>query len=174
MCLFLRQSNYYVRSLPSIVDQHVFYWRSQVKTDEGLTARMFRAQHHREGQLGHKLVLREIGEAVARELGRSEPLAPSVIARWLNGSQEPKGIAEWAALAKTFQVDPGWLAFGEDSAAPDPDAMEYDVRDPRKDQRISKRAVGRAIREQETDSQQRKSARSARPTSGRRPSESKE
>ncbi len=78
---------------------------------------MFQAQHHREGQLGHKLVLREIGEAVSKAAGWDEPVAPSVVRRWLIGQQEPRDRAGWRALAEALAVDPGWLAFGEASGA---------------------------------------------------------
>lgn len=49
------------------------------------------------------------------------------------------------------------------------DAAATPLRDPRKDQRISEQAVGRAMREDEQQSQQRKSAQSGQQRSARRP-----
>jgi hypothetical protein len=79
---------------------------------------MFTAVHHREGLLGHKLVLREISAGVSRLLEREADYDPSVVARWLKAQQEPKTRAQWVALATVLDVDVGWLAFGDASAAP--------------------------------------------------------
>ncbi len=114
----LRQSIYDGHSASQATTSTFFDANSQMPVDKGLAARMFQAQHHREGQLGHKLVLREIGEAVARAAGLDEPVAPSVVRRWLIAQQEPRGLAVWRALAAALGVDPGWLAFGDASAAP--------------------------------------------------------
>lgn len=114
----LRQSNYDVHRGTSSLDRHFFAHTAKMPRDKRLAARMFEARHRREGQLGHKLVLREIAESVSVGLGRREPYDPSVIARWLNGQQEPKTRRQWVALADALAVDVGWLAFGEASGAP--------------------------------------------------------
>lgn len=94
-----------------------------MSVDAELAGRMFRARHHREGESGRKLVLREISADVSSTLGREEPYDPSVVARWLKAEQEPKTRAQWIALARALDVDVGWLAFGPDSAAPAPSTV---------------------------------------------------
>jgi hypothetical protein len=89
--------------------------------DEYLAHRMFSAVNAFERALGRKLTLAQLGERVAaEEVGREAPYAPSVVARWVRGEQEPGTRGQWVALARALQVDPGWLAFGPESAAPAP------------------------------------------------------
>jgi len=90
------------------------------KVDADLARRMFVARHYREGQLGRALTLSDISRAVSASLKREEPYDPSVIARWLKGTQEPRTRPQWVALARALAVDVGWLAFGLESAAPAP------------------------------------------------------
>lgn len=91
-------------------------------TDTDLARRMFGARNHLERELGRSPTLEELGAETAKMAGRAKkPFAPSVIARWLKGQQEPKTRDLWLALAAVFRVDPGWLAFGEASAAAAPE-----------------------------------------------------
>lgn len=83
-----------------------------------LAERMFRARHHREGIVGRKVPLREISADVSALLGLDSDYAPSVVARWVGGHQEPGTREQWVALATALSVDVGWLAFGDASAAP--------------------------------------------------------
>lgn len=114
----LRESYYDVPCETSIADSKIFLPQSKMGADAALAARMFRARHHKEGELGRSLTLQEIGEAVAEASGREKPFDPSVVRRWLEGEQEPKTRAIWVAVARVFSVDVGWLAFGDECQAP--------------------------------------------------------
>lgn len=89
--------------------------------DSGLARRMFEAVNHLERTLGRKVTLAEIGQLVAgAQHGRDDDYAPSVVARWIKGTQEPRSREQWAALATALRVDPGWLAFGVGTAGGKP------------------------------------------------------
>ncbi len=84
--------------------------------DNDLARRMFLARNHLERELGRGVTLEKLGELIAEHLGgRDEPIAGSVVARWLKGQQEPRSRAQWEALAKALKVDPGWLTYGTGS-----------------------------------------------------------
>ena len=85
--------------------------------DPALAARMFSAQAQAETAQGRRLSLEEIGATVASLTRRADPVAPSVVRRWLRGLAEPNRTT-FLALAAVFGVDPGWLAFGEEAALP--------------------------------------------------------
>ncbi len=60
-----------------------------------------------------------MGEIVARRLGRTKPFSKMTVSHWESGASEPD-TAALAAIARLAGVDPGWLAFGAASSAPDP------------------------------------------------------
>jgi transcriptional regulator with XRE-family HTH domain len=72
--------------------------------------------HRLEGRFESKT---EIGRRVSNLLSRDRPYTPTAINKWFNEGVVPD-IATIAALAKVLQVDPGWLAFGDESRAPAP------------------------------------------------------
>jgi hypothetical protein len=92
----------------------------------GFTERLVSLYFNYQGRLGRQVTLREIGTEVARAMGRPRPFAPSAVSRWFDGA-EPD-LATITGIARVFGVDPGWLAFGGDSAAPAP--CYWLVRDP--------------------------------------------
>jgi transcriptional regulator with XRE-family HTH domain len=85
----------------------------------GMRDRLFKAWLRYQAKLGRPKAQEWLAEAVSKELGLNEPLTQGSVSRWLTGS-EPN-LRTIAALAKVLRVDPGWLAFGSDSAAPPPD-----------------------------------------------------
>lgn len=101
-------------TMPAPCQGRVFAHPAPVADNE-LARRFFLAQQRQEHALGRRLPLEEIGGAVARVLGRSVPIAPSVVRRWLRGISEPDRLT-LQALADIFDVSPGWLAFGEAEA----------------------------------------------------------
>lgn len=69
--------------------------------------------HHRE------LQQRELGEIVSTALERRQPYDASQVSRWFGGRSVPD-LRTICEIARALDVDPGWLAFGEDSKAPAP------------------------------------------------------
>lgn len=61
---------------------------------------------------------KEIGKAVGELLGR-KPLTQAAVSGWGKGSEPSFNVT--TAIAVFVGVDPGWLAFGEASAAPAPE-----------------------------------------------------
>jgi len=57
-------------------------------------------------------------ERVSRRLGK--PVGQTTVSRWLSGALVPRDIPKLWALAMALEVDPGWLAFGDESKAPSP------------------------------------------------------
>ena len=86
--------------------------KSEPKVNEGLKRRMFDAHLGLQRAKGRKVPLEELGQLVAKEMRRREPFTPTAVSRWMNGRQEPE-LAVMAAIARVFNVDPGWLAFGD-------------------------------------------------------------
>jgi hypothetical protein len=87
--------------------------------DAQLAGRMFEATNRLELTERRKLTLDEIGARIAdHEEGRDVPYSASVVRRWLAAEQEPRYRTLQLAIAKALGVDPGWLWFGQDSAAP--------------------------------------------------------
>ena len=64
----------------------------------------------------------EIAREVANRTSREKPHTATSVGRWFQGTQ-PDNFAI-AALADYFGVDPGWLAFGDDSDASLPHALQ--------------------------------------------------
>jgi len=85
----------------------------------GMRDRLFKAWLRYQAIIGRPKAQEWLGEAVSKKLGLKEPLTQGTVSRWLAGS-EPN-LKTITALAKVLDVDPGWLAFGSDSAAPQPD-----------------------------------------------------
>ena len=68
---------------------------------------------------GEKLSQERLGALVSRELAKGAPITAATVSRWESGDAAPS-VASLAAVARVCGVDPGWLAFGADSAAPGP------------------------------------------------------
>jgi transcriptional regulator with XRE-family HTH domain len=62
---------------------------------------------------------RDIAEGVSGALGLDPPLRVATVSRWVLGQSVPD-VVVMGALAAYFGADPGWLAFGEQSRAPQP------------------------------------------------------
>jgi transcriptional regulator with XRE-family HTH domain len=86
--------------------------------DTGFRDRLFRAWYLFQAREGGERSQEWLAEAVSAHLGLEDTLTQSAVSRWLNGAVPPLGTI--VALAKVLGVDPGWLAFGKDSAAPPP------------------------------------------------------
>jgi len=64
---------------------------------------------------GVRLTNREIGERVAKLLGRDEPILSQVVSAWFSAGQEPEDYPRTvAALAKVLGVTPAYLAWGDE------------------------------------------------------------
>lgn len=95
--------------------------------DEEMRKRLFRAWWSYQAAVGGERSQEWLAEAVSNELGLKEPLTQSAVSRWMRG--EGISLKKLVALAKVLGVDPGWLAFGEDSKAPPPaDPMQEGMR----------------------------------------------
>jgi transcriptional regulator with XRE-family HTH domain len=84
--------------------------------DVELARRMFLARSRREQALGADLTLADIAEGVRAYFGRDDAPADSVVRRWIKGLSEPDRPT-FRALASVFDVDAGWLAFGDATPA---------------------------------------------------------
>jgi transcriptional regulator with XRE-family HTH domain len=60
-----------------------------------------------------------LGALVSERLGREQRITGATVSRWESGGAVPD-LATVEAIAEVCGVDPGWLAFGEKSAAPAP------------------------------------------------------
>ncbi len=66
-----------------------------------------------------KLSQERLGVLVSRELSKGAPVTAATVSRWESGDTVPS-VTTIAAIARVCGVDPGWLAFGAESAAPSP------------------------------------------------------
>jgi transcriptional regulator with XRE-family HTH domain len=66
-----------------------------------------------------KLTQERLGGLVSRELSKGAPVTAATVSRWESGDTVPS-VTTLAAIARVCGVDPGWLAFGAESAAPGP------------------------------------------------------
>jgi transcriptional regulator with XRE-family HTH domain len=66
-----------------------------------------------------KLSQERLGALVSRELSKGAPVTAATVSRWESGDTVPS-VTTIAAIARVCGVDPGWLAFGAESAAPGP------------------------------------------------------
>lgn len=66
-----------------------------------------------------KLSQERLGALVSRELSKGAPVTAATVSRWESGDTVPS-VTTIAAIARVCGVDPGWLAFGAESAAPSP------------------------------------------------------
>jgi transcriptional regulator with XRE-family HTH domain len=94
--------------------------------DVELARRMFLARSRREQALGADLTLADIAEGVRAYFGRAEAPADSVVRRWIKGLSEPDRPT-FRALASVFDVDAGWLAFGDDADVAVPSVASPDL-----------------------------------------------
>lgn len=82
--------------------------------------RMFRAFTLLRLRRGGDLSQTWLAEELARVMGKPEPFSQGAISRYMHG-QIPGELDTILGLAKVLGVDPGWLAFGDESEAPAPD-----------------------------------------------------
>ena len=66
-----------------------------------------------------KLLQERLGVLVSRELSKGAPVTAATVSRWVSGDTVPS-VTTIAAVARVCGVDPGWLGFGAESAAPSP------------------------------------------------------
>ena len=66
-----------------------------------------------------KLSQERLGALISRELSKGAPVTAATVSRWESGDTVPS-VTTIAAIARVCGVDPGWLAFGAESAAPSP------------------------------------------------------
>jgi transcriptional regulator with XRE-family HTH domain len=66
-----------------------------------------------------KLSQERLGVLVSRELSKGAPVTAATVSRWESGDTVPS-VTTIAAIARVCGVDPGWLGFGAESAAPSP------------------------------------------------------
>ena len=78
---------------------------------EALRLRLLDALHGLERREGHRVTYTALAERVGEALGASVSVA--TVARWFDGSREPKDRESLAALAAALGVDPRWLAYGD-------------------------------------------------------------
>ena len=82
--------------------------------------RIFRAWSYLQiahgGSLSQLWLAKELGKA----MGRPEAFSGGAISRYMGG-QVPGDVETIVGLAKVLGVDPGWLLFGSDSSAPEPE-----------------------------------------------------
>ena len=90
---------------------------------EPIGRRIFLAHLELSYRLGRKVTLAELGELVAKHLGRETPFTAAAVSRWESGTQVPTPqVIE--AIASITQTDPGWISHGSKSAAPRPEGVE--------------------------------------------------
>ena len=86
-----------------------------------LAKRLFLAHLELNYRLGRKVTLAELGEMIARQMGRDSAFTAAAVSRWENGTQVPAPeVIE--AIAALTQTDPGWISHGDKTAAPSPRA----------------------------------------------------
>lgn len=91
---------------------------SKSMSAQNFSARLFRAWHLLQIRKQGGVTQEWLGKRVGRILGE-EDLSQSAVSRWFKGAIPDLDTIE--AMAKALEVDPGWLAFGEASAAPSPE-----------------------------------------------------
>lgn len=88
---------------------------------DGLRLRFVDAHRHLEDLLGRDMPRTAIGRRVGHFAGRTG-FSSKVVGGWYDGGQEPE-LALKIVIARALDVDPGWLWFGEESAAPAPEKV---------------------------------------------------
>jgi transcriptional regulator with XRE-family HTH domain len=91
----------------------------QKPTEMTLGERILLARFEASALRSEKLSQERLGVLVSRELSKGAPVTAATVSRWESGDTVPS-IATLAAVARVCGVDPGWLAFGAESAAPSP------------------------------------------------------
>jgi transcriptional regulator with XRE-family HTH domain len=93
--------------------------RPKFMRNRGFRDRLFQAWTYHQLRMGGQLSQEWLAGEVSRRLGLKVPLTQSGVSRWLRGSV-PKDLRTIVVLSQALRVDPGWLAFGDDSKAPTP------------------------------------------------------
>lgn len=92
--------------------------------DETVGNRVFWVRLLVDGATGGRVSQGELGAAVSSELGGDRAYKAASVSEWENGRRVPsvRAVAALARAARGFgvDVDPGWLAFGKESYAPEP------------------------------------------------------
>jgi transcriptional regulator with XRE-family HTH domain len=86
-------------------------------TGSDFRGRMEKALLQLSNVLGRNAKYRDVVRLLSEYLGK--PVSDKTVSRYFNG-RIPREREVLLGLAKVMHVDPGWLAFGEDSAAPSP------------------------------------------------------
>lgn len=87
--------------------------------DTGFAQRLFRSWYLFQLKKGGTATQSWLGAQVGRKVAPRVSISQSAVSRWMKGSRPDLEVI--AAIAETLNVDPGWLAFGELSAAPAPE-----------------------------------------------------
>lgn len=96
--------------------------------NNGMRDRLFRAWYLFQAREGEPRSQGWLAQEVSSLLRLEEPLTQGSVSRWFKGA-EPN-LKTIVAIAQVLGVDPGWLAFGEISAAPPPaDPMQEGMRE---------------------------------------------
>jgi transcriptional regulator with XRE-family HTH domain len=93
-----------------------------------IAQRIFLAHLELSYRLGRKVTQTELGELVAKHMGREEPFTAAAVSRWEAGTKVP-GPAVIEAIAAVTHTDPGWISHGDRTAAPRPRASELSTAD---------------------------------------------
>lgn len=105
---------------------------AEMTETKGFKKRFFEAMLEYARIEGEMLTHVGLAKKVAKELGgkrRGKPHSASSVSRWKEGVIPD--VATVAAIARVLHVDPGWLAFGEESASPAPATVSDPVPVPR-------------------------------------------
>jgi transcriptional regulator with XRE-family HTH domain len=82
--------------------------------------RLFAAQKRWELRNGRDLEREAFAVAVGKAVKRGRPFSSGTVSQWFLGNQMPS-VEQLAAIARVLDTDPGWLAFGDQSAMTGPD-----------------------------------------------------
>lgn len=104
-------------------------------------SRLFTSNVLLAGRLGRKVTYAELLEALTISMGEDAPKSTSTISRWFTDGTVPD-VETVRRTAQFFKVDPGWLAFGEDSAAPAPGNPAADLSEPQSPPDTKRRGRG--------------------------------
>jgi transcriptional regulator with XRE-family HTH domain len=87
--------------------------------DTSLGERILIARFEASALRSEKLSQERLGALVSRDLSKGAPITAATVSRWESGDTVPS-VTTIGAVARVCGVDPGWLAFGAESAAPSP------------------------------------------------------
>lgn len=82
----------------------------------GFHERLFLAWSLWQGRQGRRVTQKELGELLATSGG--EAVGQTTVSGWFNGAIPD--LYDICRLARIFEVDPGWIAFGKETKASGP------------------------------------------------------